>query len=112
MCQTKDLPIQDWVKLAVSRARITSDPAVFWLDKERSHHAELIDKVHDTNEQPLIGGFLNPAIDQFQVVASLTSDFRVVGDQDDTGASTVEPVQQFQYLVTGLHIERACRLVS
>ncbi|PHQ28969.1 NADP-dependent isocitrate dehydrogenase [Leeuwenhoekiella nanhaiensis] len=54
MCQTKDEPVQDWVKLAVSRARATQDPAIFWLDKDRAHDAELIKKVnlylkdHDT----------------------------------------------------------------
>ncbi|MDF3288967.1 NADP-dependent isocitrate dehydrogenase [Streptomyces silvisoli] len=54
MCQTKDLPIQDWVKLAVTRARATGDPAVFWLDESRAHDAVLIEKVrnylpqHDT----------------------------------------------------------------
>ncbi|MFG3114908.1 NADP-dependent isocitrate dehydrogenase [Streptomyces sp. NPDC048197] len=54
MCQTKDDPIRDWVKLAVSRARATGDPAVFWLDAERAHDAQLIQKVkqylteHDT----------------------------------------------------------------
>ncbi|MEU9119053.1 NADP-dependent isocitrate dehydrogenase [Streptomyces sp. NPDC048506] len=54
MCQTKDLPIRDWVKLAVTRARATGDPAVFWLDEERAHDAQLIQKVkaylaeHDT----------------------------------------------------------------
>ncbi|MBI5237555.1 MAG: NADP-dependent isocitrate dehydrogenase [Deltaproteobacteria bacterium] len=54
MCQTKDAPIQDWVKLAVSRARATGAPAIFWLDKNRTHDAELIKKVnrylkeHDT----------------------------------------------------------------
>ncbi|MFF7994011.1 NADP-dependent isocitrate dehydrogenase [Kitasatospora xanthocidica] len=53
-CQTKDLPIQDWVKLAVTRARATGDPAVFWLDETRAHDAVLIEKVkrylpeHDT----------------------------------------------------------------
>ncbi|MFE2234292.1 NADP-dependent isocitrate dehydrogenase [Streptomyces sp. JL2001] len=53
-CQTKDLPIQDWVKLAVTRARATGDPAVFWLDETRAHDAQLIAKVnaylpeHDT----------------------------------------------------------------
>ncbi|MFF2780964.1 NADP-dependent isocitrate dehydrogenase [Streptomyces sp. NPDC058052] len=53
-CQTKDLPVQDWVKLAVTRARATGDPAVFWLDAERAHDAQLIAKVeqylpeHDT----------------------------------------------------------------
>jgi isocitrate dehydrogenase len=45
MCQTKDLPIRDWVKLAVTRARATAQPAVFWLDRERAHDANLIDKV-------------------------------------------------------------------
>ncbi|WP_018023403.1 NADP-dependent isocitrate dehydrogenase [Corynebacterium ulceribovis] len=54
-CQTKDLPIQDWVKLAVTRARETGDPAVFWLDPERAHDRNLIEKVetylkdHDTD---------------------------------------------------------------
>ncbi|ANW22080.1 NADP-dependent isocitrate dehydrogenase [Streptomyces clavuligerus] len=44
-CQTKDAPIKDWVKLAVSRARATGDPAVFWLDEGRAHDARLIEKV-------------------------------------------------------------------
>ena len=54
MCQVKDAPIRDWVKLAVSRARATGSPAVFWLNEERAHDAELIQKVntylkdHDT----------------------------------------------------------------
>jgi len=54
MCQVKDAPIQDWVKLAVNRAKATGAPAVFWLDKNRAHDAELIKKVnrylpnHDT----------------------------------------------------------------
>ena len=54
MCQVKDAPIKDWVKLAVSRAKASNTPAVFWLDKNRSHDAELIKKVkaylpeHDT----------------------------------------------------------------
>jgi isocitrate dehydrogenase len=54
MCQAKDAPVQDWVKLAVGRARATNTPAVFWLDAERPHDARLIDKVnrylgdHDT----------------------------------------------------------------
>ncbi|QXP61802.1 NADP-dependent isocitrate dehydrogenase [Olleya sp. HaHaR_3_96] len=46
MCQAKDAPIQDWVKLAVSRARASQTPAVFWLDKNRAHDAELIKKVN------------------------------------------------------------------
>lgn len=55
MCQTKDAPIQDWVKLAVNRARASSTPAVFWLDPARAHDAVMIDKVqkylkdHDTS---------------------------------------------------------------
>ena len=54
MCQTKDLPIQDWVKLAVTRARASLTPAVFWLDNQRAHDIEIIKKVklylqeHDT----------------------------------------------------------------
>ena len=54
MCQTKDAPIQDWVKLAVNRARLSSTPAVFWLDEKRAHDAQVIAKVntylkdHDT----------------------------------------------------------------
>lgn len=46
MCQTKDAPIQDWVKLAVTRARASQTPAVFWLDENRAHDAELIKKVN------------------------------------------------------------------
>ena len=55
MCQVKDAPIQDWVKLAVNRSRASNTPAIFWLDKNRSHDAEMIKKVnqylpqHDTN---------------------------------------------------------------
>lgn len=45
MCQTKDLPVQDWVKLAVNRAKATGTPAIFWLDKNRAHDANLIGKV-------------------------------------------------------------------
>jgi isocitrate dehydrogenase len=55
MCQAKDAPIQDWIKLAVKRARETGDPAVFWLDENRAHDLQLIKKVnkylkdHDTD---------------------------------------------------------------
>ncbi|WP_417351481.1 NADP-dependent isocitrate dehydrogenase [Flavobacterium alkalisoli] len=55
MCQTKDAPIQDWVKLAVNRARLSATPAVFWLDENRAHDVQIIEKVktylkdHDTN---------------------------------------------------------------
>ena len=60
MCQTRDLPIRDWVKLAVSRARLTGQPAVFWLDSKRAHDASLINKVetylkdHDTTGLELL----------------------------------------------------------
>lgn len=47
MCQTKDLPIRDWVKLAVNRARATGCPAVFWLDQQRGHDANIIAKVNE-----------------------------------------------------------------
>ena len=63
-CQTKDAPIQDWVKLAVNRARATGSPAIFWLNAERAHDAELIAKVgeylgdHDTEGLDL--RILNP----------------------------------------------------
>ena len=55
MCQVKDAPIRDWVKLAVNRARASGTPAVFWLNKDRAHDAQLLQKVetylgdHDTN---------------------------------------------------------------
>ncbi len=55
MCQTKDIPVQDWVKLAVTRSRLTGQPAIFWLDENRAHDANLISKVntylkdHDTD---------------------------------------------------------------
>jgi isocitrate dehydrogenase len=54
MCQTKDAPIQDWIKLAVTRSRLSNTPAIFWLDKNRAHDAQMIKKVekylptHDT----------------------------------------------------------------
>ena len=60
MCQTRDLPIRDWVKLAVNRARLTGQPAVFWLDSNRAHDVNLINKVetylkeHDTSGLELL----------------------------------------------------------
>jgi isocitrate dehydrogenase len=62
MCQVKDAPIQDWIKLAVNRARATGNPAVFWLDENRAHDREVIKKVnqylpnHDTSglEMPIM----------------------------------------------------------
>lgn len=64
MCQVKDAPIQDWVKLAVNRARLSSTPAIFWLDENRAHDRELIAKVttylkdHDTTSLDI--QILNP----------------------------------------------------
>lgn len=64
MCQVKDLPIQDWVKLAVNRATATSTPAVFWLDEKRAHDRQLIKKVnkylqdYDTSSLELL--IMNP----------------------------------------------------
>jgi isocitrate dehydrogenase len=56
-CQTKDVPIQDWVKLAVTRARATGDPAIFWLDETRAHDANLIEKVNTyLQDTELVGG--------------------------------------------------------
>jgi isocitrate dehydrogenase len=64
MCQVKDAPVQDWVKLAVTRARATDTPAVFWLDEDRAHDAELIKKVNlylkDHNTQGLDIRILSP----------------------------------------------------
>lgn len=63
-CQTKDAPVQDWVKLAVNRARATGVPAVFWLDENRAHDAEIIKKVNEYlkehNTQDLIIKILAP----------------------------------------------------
>jgi len=51
MCQTKDAPIQDWVKLAVNRARLSETPAIFWLDENRAHDREIIKKVNEYLQQ-------------------------------------------------------------
>lgn len=64
-CQVKDAPVQDWVKLAVNRARATGAPAVFWLDENRAHDAQLIKKVghylgdHDTDDLEIL--IMSPA---------------------------------------------------
>jgi isocitrate dehydrogenase len=69
MCQTKDAPIRDWVRLAVSRARATGAPAIFWLDEKRAHDASLIAKVntylaeHDTSGLELA---IAPPVDAVQ----------------------------------------------
>lgn len=56
MCQTKDAPIRDWVKLAVNRARLTNTPTVFWLDENRAHDRELISKVNEYLKEQDISG--------------------------------------------------------
>ena len=64
MCQAKDAPIQDWVKLAVTRARLSNTPAIFWLDKNRAHDAQMIQKVEtylkDHNTDGLDISIMNP----------------------------------------------------
>ncbi len=55
MCQTKDAPVRDWVRLAVARARATGAPAVFWLDETRAHDAELLKKVRPALEEHGVG---------------------------------------------------------
>ncbi len=66
MCQVKDEPIQDWVKLAVKRARATGDPAVFWLDEKRSHDALLIKKIEKYLKDHDIEGLELPVMDPIQ----------------------------------------------
>jgi isocitrate dehydrogenase len=56
MCQTKDAPVQDWIRLAVSRARETGTPAIFWLDETRAHDAEVLRKVRAALEEVDTGG--------------------------------------------------------
>ncbi len=81
MCQTKDLPIRDWVKLAVSRARATGQPAIFWLDENRAYDRNLIDKVgrylrdHDTNGLDI--SIMSP-------VNAIRATLKRVRDGDDT----------------------------
>lgn len=55
-CQTKDAPIRDWVKLAVTRARLSDTPAIFWLDEDRAHDANLIEKVNSYLPEHETGG--------------------------------------------------------
>jgi monomeric isocitrate dehydrogenase len=96
-CQTKDAPIKDWVKLAVSRARATGAPAVFWLDEKRAHDANLIKKVnaylpeHDTEgletknaKAKVLADALDVAIGQF--LENNKSPARKVGEIDNRGS--------------------------
>ena len=59
-CQVKDAPVRDWVKLAVNRARLSKTPAVFWLNSERAHDAQLIKKVETVSERPRHRGPRHP----------------------------------------------------
>jgi isocitrate dehydrogenase len=81
MCQTRDLPIQDWVKLAVNRARQTGTPAIFWLDENRSHDRELIKRVkrylQDNDTDGLNIRILSP-------VAAMRATLQRVKDGQDT----------------------------
>ncbi|NCF72010.1 MAG: NADP-dependent isocitrate dehydrogenase [Gammaproteobacteria bacterium] len=81
MCQTRDLPIQDWVKLAVNRARQTGTPAIFWLDENRSHDRELIKRVkrylQDNDTDGLDIRILSP-------VAAMRATLQRVKDGQDT----------------------------
>lgn len=85
MCQTKDAPIQDWVKLAVNRARLSNTPAIFWLDENRAHDRQLIEKVttylknHDTTGLDI--RIMNP------VAATLFSLERIVKGLDTISVS-------------------------
>jgi isocitrate dehydrogenase len=75
-CQTKDVPIRDWVKLAVTRARATGSPAIFWLDETRAHDANLIAKVNE-----------------------YLADADIVGDTDGLDISIMSPVEAIKVSV-------------
>jgi len=93
MCQAKDIPIQDWVRLAVSRAQATGQPAIFWLDENRAHDANLISKVktylkaHDTTGLDIQIMAPNDAI-KFSLK-------RVLAGENSAGGSAPKHVQQF-----------------
>ena len=90
MCQTKDVPIRDWVKLAVKRASATGEPAVFWLDEGRAHDANVIAKVkeylpeHDRGELPPLERFGDSR--QIGPVGDLVEEL-AVGVQDAAAAA-------------------------
>ena len=60
MCQTKDVAIKDWVKLGVKRAKATGNPAIFWLDQNRAHDANLIEKVNAYRYEGMIKAAQKP----------------------------------------------------
>lgn len=89
MCQTKDVPVRDWVKLAVSRARATGDPAVFWLDDHRAHDANLIAKVRAClADRDLVGDTAGLRIQIMAPVAAIGFCLERVRRGEDTIAVT------------------------
>ncbi len=77
MCQTKDAPIRDWVKLAVNRARATGAVAVFWLDKNRAHDAQIIEKVNKYLKDHDTKGLEFPILDPVAAMKFTLKRFRV-----------------------------------
>jgi isocitrate dehydrogenase len=85
MCQTKDVPIRDWVKLAVTRARETGAPAVFWLDETRSHDANLIAKVEEyLPQEDLVGSTDGLTIEIMSPVEACTYSLERIRRGEDT----------------------------
>ena len=76
-CQTKDAPIQDWVKLAVTRARLSNTPAIFWLDKNRAHDAQIIEKVNKYLKDHDTKGLEFPILDPVAAMKFTLKRFRV-----------------------------------
>jgi isocitrate dehydrogenase len=85
MCQTKDLPIRDWVKLAVNRARLTGQPAIFWLDEDRAHDMNLIVKVKTyLKDKELVGNLDGVKIDIMSPVEAIRYTLARVKAGDNT----------------------------
>ena len=80
MCQTKDAPIRDWVKLAVNRARATGTVAVFWLDKNRAHDARIIEKVNKYLKDHDTKGLEFPILDPIEAMKFTLKRFRAGND--------------------------------
>jgi len=103
MCQTKDVPIRDWVKLAVTRARASATPAVFWLDESRAHDAQLIAKVrgslseHGAAGQPRGDDLLGPGqhgTASAQLVRGIVEQDPAAVDDDDVLEQVSDLVDQ------------------
>jgi isocitrate dehydrogenase len=85
MCQTKDVPIRDWVKLAVTRARASGAPAVFWLDETRAHDANLIAKVKEyLQDEDLVGSTDGLTIEIMSPVEAITYSLERLRKGEDT----------------------------